>query len=159
MTIVIVLIFIIISLGSAWGLVYYNKTHIISFREAMDLTELPVVTFRIGDRKVNFLLDTGANASVIDERAVEFLSHKELEGTTIVMGIEGNATKAKNISMELYHKDRKYVEDFQVIDMSGTFEAIRKESGVIVNGILGNAFFVKYKYVLDFNDLIAYSKK
>ena len=42
-----------------------------SFREALDLVGLPIVTFYQGDKKLNFLLDTGANLSVINKAALE----------------------------------------------------------------------------------------
>ena len=41
-----------------------------SFKEAMDLVELPVVTFYNGDKKLNFLLDTGSNMCVINSRNI-----------------------------------------------------------------------------------------
>ena len=37
-----------------------------SFGEALDLTGLPIVTFTQGEHKLNFLLDSGANKSVIN---------------------------------------------------------------------------------------------
>ena len=42
----------------------YNK---ISFKETLDLTDLPIVTFEQNGNKINFLLDTGANRSVINK--------------------------------------------------------------------------------------------
>ena len=36
----------------------------ISFKEALSLTELPVVTFIGKGKKLNFLIDTGANNSI-----------------------------------------------------------------------------------------------
>ena len=47
----------------------------ISFKEAMDLAELPVVTFYNGDVKLNFLLDTGSNISYINKSIVEMRQH------------------------------------------------------------------------------------
>ena len=40
----------------------------ISFKEALDLTSLPIVTFENNGRKINFLLDTGASKSIINVR-------------------------------------------------------------------------------------------
>ena len=45
-----------------------------------------------------------------------------------------------------------------ISDLDKPFNNIKKESGVTIHGILGNNFFKKYKYVLDFDKLIAYSK-
>ena len=36
-----------------------------SFKEALDLIELPIVTFYQGDKKLNFMLDSGSNLSII----------------------------------------------------------------------------------------------
>ena len=48
------------------GIEDHNRKESMSFREAIDLVGLPIVTFYQGDRKYNFLLDTGANLSVIN---------------------------------------------------------------------------------------------
>lgn len=141
-------------------LVRVNKTpNTMSFREAMDLAELPIVTFRIGEKKANFILDTGANASVINKCILDKIDHEVLDKTHTVMGIEGIASENPCVSINLKYRDQYFQEEFQAIDMSGVFSAMKQESGVVVHGLIGNAFFTKYKYVLDFKDLIAYSKK
>lgn len=50
-----------------------------SFKEAMDLVELPVVTFFNGDKKLNFLLDTGSNISQINSSILPLLDYKKVE--------------------------------------------------------------------------------
>ena len=44
-----------------------------SFKEALDLIELPIVTFYQGDKKLNFMLDSGSNLSIIDINAINNL--------------------------------------------------------------------------------------
>ena len=44
-------------------------------------------------------------------------------------------------------------------DMTAAFGSIKKETGVTIHGILGAKFFNEFKYVLDFKELIAYSKE
>ena len=58
-------IFLIIAVAVTSGVIagVRKKSSEISFREAMDLAELPVITFYNGDKKINFLLDTGSNIS------------------------------------------------------------------------------------------------
>ena len=51
-----------------------------SFKEAMDLVELPVVTFYNGDKKLNFLLDTGSNISQINSSILPLLDYKKIDG-------------------------------------------------------------------------------
>lgn len=61
-----------------------------SFKEAMDLVDLPVITFYNNGKKFNFLLDTGATMSVIDSNVLSNLSHENLDDAGSVYGMEGN---------------------------------------------------------------------
>lgn len=130
-----------------------------SFRESMDLAEMPVVTFYQGDKKFNFLLDTGSNYSHISKEAV-----KEIKGTMIdaqakVSGI-GEGTTSAVCRATLSYKGVNYDIDLSVTDhLTDAFAAIKNETGVQVHGLIGNQFFQKHKYILDFEELVAYSKK
>ena len=129
----------------------------ISFRESLDLTGLPVVTFNQNKNKFNFLLDTGATNSVINEAQLTNIKHSIIEDATCeVYGIEGNIQTVPFVHIE-FMRDIKYTGAFQVVDMSAAFDSVKAETGVTIVGILGNDFFQKYKYVLDYDTMIAYS--
>lgn len=130
-----------------------------SFQNSMDLAELPVVTFRQGDKKINFLLDTGSNNCVIDSNILKSIDHKMLDVETNILGLEGNAQKTGVCTIKMSYKDKEYEYPYVIQDMSAAFDSIKKETGVTVNGMLGSKFFNKFKYVLDFDELIAYSKE
>lgn len=130
-----------------------------SFQNSMDLAELPVVTFRQGDKKINFLLDTGSNNCIIDSTSLKSLKHQPLDITSKVSGIEGIESKEKVCILKLNYKDKEYNFPYIVKDMKPIFDSIKKETGVTVNGMLGSKFFNEFKYVLDFDELIAYSKE
>ena len=130
-----------------------------SFQNSMDLAELPVVTFRQGDKKINFLLDTGSNNSVIDSNILKSIDHKMLDVETNILGLEGNAQKTGVCTIKMSYKDKEYEYPYVIQDMSAAFDSIKKETGVTVNGMLGSKFFNEFKYVLDFDELIAYSKE
>ena len=130
-----------------------------SFQNSMDLAELPVVTFRQGDKKINFLLDTGSNNCVIDSNILKSIDHKMLDVETNILGLEGNAQKTGVCTIKMSYKDKEYEYPYVIQDMSAAFDSIKKETGVTVNGMLGSKFFNEFKYVLDFEELIAYSKE
>lgn len=130
-----------------------------SFQNSMDLAELPVVTFYQGEKKINFLLDTGSNNCIIDSNFLEGINHKVLEGETKLYGLEGKATKTGICVIKMSYKDKDYEYPYVMQDMKAPFDAIKKETGVTIHGILGAKFFNKFKYVLDFKELIAYSKE
>lgn len=130
-----------------------------SFQNSMDLAELPVVTFHQGDKKINFLLDTGSNNCVIDSNILKSIDHKMLNMETSIFGLEGNAQKTDVCTIKMTYKGKEYEYPYVIQDMSAAFDSIKKETGVTVNGMLGSKFFNEFKYVLDFDELIAYSKE
>lgn len=131
-----------------------------SFKEALDLVELPVVTFYNGDKKLNFLLDTGSNISQINSSVLPLLDYKKVEEKNMdVTGIEGNKVNTEFCEMTITYKGQEFVGEFCIHDLDEAFSIVKEESGVQIHGILGSLFFQKYKYVFDFASLIAYSKK
>ena len=141
------------------GIEDHNRKESMSFREAIDLVGLPIVTFYQGDRKYNFLLDTGANLSVINQATLENIEHTLLEKTGNLYGVDGINREVSFATVDLVYKSNSYTEEFQVLDMQNTIDQVKAESGVNMVGIISNEFFRKYKYVLDFDELVAYSKK
>lgn len=128
----------------------------ISFKEAMDLVELPVVTFYNGDKKLNFLLDTGSNVSYINSSIIHLLDHEKTDKEMNTIGIEGNKVSNQFCKMSVTYKNRVFEEEFSITDLDEAFGVVKQESGVQIHGILGSKFFERYKYVLDFKELIAY---
>lgn len=128
-----------------------------SFRETMDLCELPIVTFINNGKKLNFLLDTGASKSVIHSGALEGLTYRDTNKSGDIYGIDGKRRDASFINMSIGYKGKDYDEEFQSIDMSIPFSNLKADFGVNLHGILSSTFFQKYKYILDFDELVAYS--
>lgn len=135
-----------------------SKRKKMSFREAMDLAEMPVVTFYQGDKKFNFLLDTGSNLSHITEEAAKDLVGEKLNAKNKVSGIGTGETNGL-CRTTLSYKNVDYAIDLCVTShLSQTFAEIKSETGVQVHGLIGNQFFQQHKYVLDFDELVAYTK-
>ena len=137
-----------------------NKTKKIgmSFKESMNLTELPVITFYNNGNKLNFLLDTGSNMCVINSKSLDSLEYTKLNKGGSIHGMEGNVIKVEYISMNFTYNNKLYTSTFQIVNMQEAFDRVKQESGVTIHGILGSRFFEEYKYVLDFKELIAYTK-
>lgn len=159
-SIVIIFLFVGICAIIAHLVDLIRKKHVndkMSFRESMDLCELPIVTFINNNKKLNFLLDTGASGSIIDSNSLEGLSFTKLDKIGDIFGMEGTKQEVTYISMSLGYKGKAYDDEFQVIDMSSPFGNMKAEYGVNLHGVLSSTFFQKYQYVLDFQELIAYS--
>ncbi len=144
--------------GSIWY--HQKKLKRLSFKESMDLLGMPVITFRCGNRKLNFLLDTGSNISHVIPSVVEGLNCETMkDGHYSVQGIAGSANVDKTCILELTYLDKAYPATMYVSEhLVEVFSDMKKSSGCNIHGLLGSDFFNNYKYVLDFNSLTAYAK-
>ena len=155
---VVILVLVIVFITNTIDDIRKRNNSKISFKEAMDLVELPVVTFYNGDTKLNFLLDTGSNVSYINSSIIPFLVHEKTDKEMDTIGIEGNKVSNQFCKMSVTYKNQVFEEEFSIANLDEAFGVVKQESGVQIHGILGSKFFERYKYVLDFKELIAYIK-
>lgn len=135
------------------------KDNEISFKQSFDLTEFAIITFYQGETKLNLLFDSGSNFNILDKSMLPKLKYEATGDKVDMQGIEGTLREEQEeYLIEITHKDVVYKCPFTISDMSAPFSNIKRESGVTLHGIVGTEFFNKYKYVLDFDKLIAYSK-
>lgn len=152
----IILMLIILTLIIYNYLTGYKK--VMSFKESLDLTELIIITAYQNNKKLNFLLDSGATDSAINIRELKNLKYEEMKEVNVFFGIDGEQSYSKMVNLQFTINDKSYDTIFQVVDMSQALDLIKQESGVTIHGILGNKFFKKYKYILDYNKLAVYKK-
>ena len=155
---VVILVLVIVFITNTIDDIRKRNNSKISFKEAMDLVELPVVTFYNGDTKLNFLLDTGSNVSYINSSIIPLLVHEKTDKEMDTIGIEGNKVSNQFCKMSVTYKNQVFEEEFSIADLDEAFSVVKQESGVQIHGILGSKFFERYKYVIDFKELIAYIK-
>ena len=131
-----------------------------SFKESLDLIELPIVTFYQGDKKLNFMLDSGSNLSIIDINAVNNLKleYVKLNKVNSILGINGETRDAGFVNMKFSYKHINFDYDFQYLDLSNVVDSL-KQDGITIHGILGNNFFVRNKSILNFEEMKAYFQK
>lgn len=137
----------------------HTKENKMSFKEAMDLVELPVVTFYQGKEKFNFLLDTGSNYSHISTEAAKRLKG-EVENIEVEhSGVGQGATSNSVIKTTLEYKSRVYNTSLLIGEhLDIAFANIKAETGVTIHGIIGTGFMSDNCYILDFECYVAYSK-
>jgi len=130
-----------------------------SFQNSMDLADAPVVTLYQGDKKINFILDTGATCCTIDSTYLKELSYEKLDHVVNNTGIEGTTVQCKTCSLKVSYKSKHYKIPCLIQDLKKSLDVIKQSTGVTVHGILGTNFFNTFNYVLDFEKYIAYSKE
>lgn len=128
-----------------------------SIRESMNLVNLPVVTFENNGNKYNFIVDTGANDSIINKDCNIITSTHNINND--VIGIDGNAKTCITVIINFNYKNTVFETMFNVVDLNDLFGRIKEYYGVTVHGILGTNFLDKYNYVIDFKDYKIYRRK
>ena len=122
---------------------------------------MPIIEVKINKVPYKFMLDSGANINVLDKRVFDILNiskedTKKSGGFTTASGeLDSNVFKA---DIGFKYKNTSFKEEFEVIDMSGPFDTIESRDGVKINGILGSTFFNKYKWNIDFENLVVWTK-
>ena len=133
----------------------------LSFYESMKLCNLPIITMKVGGEDINFLLDTGSMESIMDRRVLELfkLPHRPHEKTFEMYGVTGTIVNVPSVMIDLEYKGNIYEGHFMVKDLGESMDMVKQEYGVRIHGVLGAKFFDKYSYVLDFANLVAYTRK
>lgn len=121
-------------------------------------TGLPLIVAEIYKQNLCFLLDTGSNKNLIDQRVYEyFKEHLESVGSNSILGLDGNKAETPIIKLSFNFEKSSYSTKFSVFDLEKSFGAIEKESDIQIHGILGNEFFIENGWIIDFEKLTLYS--
>ena len=158
----VTILLIMVLVGLAYNFIESNKTKkesLMDFGTALDLTGVPVVTFKNNGNNYNFILDTGANYSIINSIILEKFIYTKSNSAHSLIGIEGNSKDVPCVNIHLNYRDYNFKEEFQVVNMNSAFKNIKENTEITIDGILGSEFLRKHGYILDFHNLIAYIKK
>lgn len=128
-----------------------------SFLDSIKLTGLPIICFDNNGHSVNMVLDTGSNVCLINKDSLKELKYETGEIRTKVIGLKGEADVGDTVILPLTYKDWEFDFECWATDLNEMTTSLKKEYGVTVHGLLGTGFFSKYKYVIDFNEMVAYS--
>lgn len=139
---------------------YHKKDkNYISFKETLDLLDVPIVTFRNNRKKLHFLLDTGSDSSYIREEILKDLKIKSSTDTITSIKTGNGETCSKGlVTLDISYKKQSFENEFEVADMTSVWDEVSNYTNITVHGILGSQFLAKYKYHIDFENLIAYSE-
>ena len=137
-------------------------------------TGLPLIVANIFEQNICLMLDTGSNRNIIDYRIYDHftcaapfglpqgkqsaskdrLTFSETSDEVITLN---GATTGTTIDVPFNFENQDYHEPFLCTEMTDAFDKIHEESGIQIHGILGNHFFLKHGWVLDFEKITLYA--
>lgn len=137
-----------------------TKNFISPISYGLNNTGLPLIVIEINQHNLCFLLDTGSNKNLIDQRVYEFFKeHFETVGNSSIFGLDGNKSDTPIVRLDFIFESISYSTKFSVFELEKSFGAIEKESDIQIHGILGNEFFIENGWIIDFDKLTLYSSK
>lgn len=137
----------------------YKSLLAISFSPGFVSPNIPIATFRQGNKELNFILDTGSDNNVIDKNALNSIEHTIDETKQINLSGVGGVQCAQICDISFQYDDKEYTEQFLISDLNEAFTLLRKCHAIPLHGMLGSCFMQKNKFVLDFNNMVAYNKE
>jgi len=122
-------------------------------------TGLPLIVAKLFENNICLMLDTGSNRNIIDHRIYDHFKDKlkHSETSDEVYTLNGAARGIK-IDVPFCFEEHYYNEPFLCTDLTDTFDKINEESGIQIHGILGNHFFLKHNWILDFDKIEVYKQ-
>lgn len=131
-----------------------------SFKESMTSLNVPIVSFNCNGKDLNFLLDSGSSYSHISTKAAISVNGKiEKIETVKTVGAGDNIYDSSHCILKLEQNNKFFNSDFIVSEqVERQFEVIEKDFNIKIHGVLGNDFLKRYNYIIDFKNLVTYSK-
>ena len=123
-------------------------------------TGLPLIVVKLFEHDICLMLDTGSNQNIIDNGIYEHFRDKltTSESSGEILSLHGISEKGVSVNLPFTFENQEYNEPFTCSNTSEAFEQIENESGIRIYGILGNHFFLKHGWVLDFERIEVYKQ-
>lgn len=134
-----------------------KKGQVFNFKQAVELSGLPIVTLYQEGKAYNFLFDTGSNVSHLHSGSDVKITNFE-DKTDSVGGLTENK-ECKIGTVSLWHDKHQFINKFRYSDMSFVVQGVKEAYGINMVGIIGTDFMDKYNYCLDFKEYVIYTRK
>lgn len=159
---IVIIVLLVLLIGVLVNMVEdHEKYKKISFKETMDLLNVPIISFLCNGKKLHFLLDSGSSYSHISPEAVTLVNGNVEETETLqTISAGGALNNGSHCVLKLEYNGELYVSDFIVTEqITQQLETIKRDFNIEMHGVLGGDFLSRYDYVIDFKELVAYSKR
>ena len=136
-----------------------NQQFSFPIKYGLSKTGLPLIVVKIFNHDICLMLGTGCNRNIIDQQIYEHFRDKLAiqEASQEVLTLNGTA-KGLTINLPFIFEHQEYNEPFICSNDTDPFKQIENESGIRIYGILGNNFFLKHEWIIDFERQEVYNK-
>ncbi len=134
--------------------------NVVSFKKGFEAPNVPIITLTQEDKSLHFLLDTGSDDNVINQKALNNIEYQplELKNQHQITGFGGSTMDVSACTVPLNYNDQQITDTFLITDLSESFKMFEEAHGIKLVGMIGSKSLRKYKFTLDFDKLIAYTE-
>lgn len=137
----------------------------LEFKQDYANHELPIVRLNFNGNRLNFLLDTGANVNIINKDTfytsdiINIVNANNINVEKAALVTTGSSTvQTEKTTLPFKYGNKKFEEVFRIMDMSEPFNYILDKHNIQIHGVLGTGFFSKYKWSIDFDTMVVWTK-
>ncbi|MEO0895750.1 MAG: aspartyl protease family protein [Bacteroidota bacterium] len=123
--------------------------------KAVSFRPKPIIKGTLNGKKAYFLLDSGADVTLLDESTAENFGFKTVKvpGANKIQGVNRGAhevEEAKKAEMKLGTQHIKY--QFKTFNISHLANSIMNKTGYRICGIIGSDVMKKYGFIIDYSN-------
>ena len=120
-----------------------------NFEDTINKYNLPIISLEHQGKTYNFIIDTGANQSMINASALNEFKYENINKDTTVSGLESKRKTCKQIYVEFEKDNHKFSDVFLTLPISN-LDKMNKEHNSNIVGLLGNSFLRRYNFILNY---------
>ena len=123
-----------------------------NFKDTIEKYNLPIVSLEHQGKIYNFIIDTGANQSMINASTLSEFRHEDINKDTTVSGLESKKKVCKQIYIEFEKEGHRFSDVFLTLPIPN-LDKMNKEHNSNIVGLLGNSFLRRYNCILNYVEL------
>lgn len=132
----------------------------VSFAKGFTSPNIPLASFQQGNKELIFGLDSCSENNVINSEHLKDLDYKIIQNNTprTLSGV-GGTENVQMCSISFNCDSAYFTTDFLISDsIQEALNQIKKVHGITVHGLLGSLFLKEHNIIMDFNNMVAYSR-
>ena len=131
----------------------------LEFRQDYANHQLPIVKLNFNGNRLNFLLDTGADINIINKDTFNSIKTEDVNVEKAALVTTGStAVTSEKTILPFKYGNKKFEEPFRIMNMSEPFNYLLDKHQIQIHGVLGTDFFSKYKWSIDFDTMVVWTK-
>ncbi len=128
-----------------------NLTTLADMSKNIAGAKYPLLTCKNNDLELTFLVDTGADKSIINKGSLVSIEHKECGGKAIIMTGSSDVI-ATNCTIKLATSLYEGEEEFRVLNIGSQCCQLSTMTGKWISGVIGMDYLMKHNIILDFKN-------